>query len=317
MNSSNSVDINGNKIRLIREEKGLTQLYLATVVGVTTDTISRWENRRYPSVKLDNARKLAEALDVTLDELLEEGEAADIPGHPEQTEAGTVPIIGPAGSFRAFVSRRRKLIGICVTVLAVAALGAFILLSNRSGIQAVRVMPKHTAPNLPFPVLIVITGEMEADNTLLIREELVGDGEATGASAEGPPKEFGKNPRWIGKLINGKAAFLYMVTPGKKLRSDEELRISGDFISREGQMLGDAITGPARIAIAPYHWADSDQDYVISDSEILRAYETYSIPGENLVNFTALEELWLAGRYAWNKKSQTFAPSQPAEDGKE
>ena len=77
MNNSNSVDINGNKIRLIREQKGLTQLYLATVVGVTTDTISRWENRRYPSIKLDNARKLAEALEVSLDELLEnEGKGA-------------------------------------------------------------------------------------------------------------------------------------------------------------------------------------------------------------------------------------------------
>jgi len=59
---SNSVDINGDKIRLLREQKELTQLYLATVVGVTTDTISRWENRRYPAIKLDNARKLAEAL---------------------------------------------------------------------------------------------------------------------------------------------------------------------------------------------------------------------------------------------------------------
>lgn len=316
MNSSNSVDINGNKIRLIREQKGLTQLYLATVVGVTTDTISRWENRRYPSIKLDNARKLAEALEVSLDELLEEGEAADMPENPEQAEADAVPLIGPAGFFRAFVSRRWKLMSVCGGILAVAALAALVLLSNRSGIEAVRIMPKHTAPNLPFPVMILITGEMEAANTLLIREELVGDCEATGASAEGPPKEFGKNPRWIGKLTNGKAAFLYMVAPGKKLRPDEELRISGDFISREGQILGDAISGPARIAIAPYHWADSDKDYVISDSEILRAYETYSIPGENLVNFTAIEELWLAGRYAWNKKSQTFAPAQVT-DGKE
>ena len=32
MNTSNSVDINGIKIRLLREQKELTQLYLATVV---------------------------------------------------------------------------------------------------------------------------------------------------------------------------------------------------------------------------------------------------------------------------------------------
>ena len=44
----------------IREKKGLTQLYIATAVGVTTDTISRWENRRYPSIKTENGEKLAE-----------------------------------------------------------------------------------------------------------------------------------------------------------------------------------------------------------------------------------------------------------------
>ena len=50
--------------------------------------------------------------------------------------------------------------------------------------------------------------------------------------------------------------------------------------------------------------------------EILKAYETFSLPGENLVNFTAIEELWLAGRYGWNKKSMTFVPAYLAE-GKE
>ena len=64
--------INGTKIRKIREEKGLTQLYLSEVVGVTTDTISRWENRRYPTIKMENAIRLAQALEVSLEEILEQ-----------------------------------------------------------------------------------------------------------------------------------------------------------------------------------------------------------------------------------------------------
>jgi transcriptional regulator with XRE-family HTH domain len=317
MNNSNSVDINGNKIRVLREQKGLTQLYLATVVGVTTDTISRWENRRYPSIKLDNARKLAEALEVSLDELLEEekGASADLSESSEQAVADTTIPTVPTGIFWTFVARRRKLIGLCGGLLAAAVLVA-VLLVNQSGIHAVRIMPAHTAPNLPFPVMIQVVGEMETKNTLLVREELQGDCEAIGASAEGPPKQFGKNPRWIGKLTNGKAAFLYLVEPGKKVRPEEEIRISGDLISREGQSAGDAIGGSKRVVVAPYHWADSDKNYVISDSEIRKAYETYSLPGENLVNFTAIEELWMAGRYVWNKKSQLFVPS-PLADGKE
>lgn len=315
MNSSNSVDINGNKIRLIREQKGLTQLYLATVVGVTTDTISRWENRRYPSIKLENAKKLAEALEVSLEELLEdneEGATIEVPEGTEQIEGEKTIPTGPAALFWAVVSRRRTLIGVCGGCLVVAGLvTAVFLLVNRSGINAVRIMPKHTAPNLPFPVIIQVSGEMEAMNTLLIREELQGDGEATGASAEGPLKQFGKNPRWIGKLQNGKAAFLYLVEPGKRVRPDDEIRISGDLIATEGQSIGDSIDGPSRIVITPYHWADSDKDYVISDTEIRKAYETYSITGENLINFTALEELWMAGGYAWNKKTQNFTPTPP------
>ena len=315
MHSSNSVDIDGNKIRLIREQKGLTQLYLATVVGVTTDTISRWENRRYPSIKLENARKLAEALEVSLEELLEdngEGAAVDAPEGGEQIEGEQTLPAGPAAPFWAFVSRRRTLIGVCGGLLVAAGLAvAALLLVNRSGIDAVRIMPKHTAPNLPFPVIIQVSGEMEAMNTVLIREELQGDGEATGASAEGPPKQFGKNPRWIGKLQNGKAAFLYLVEPGKKVRPGDEIRISGDLIATEGQSIGDSIDGLSRIVIAPYHWADSDKDYVISDTEIRKAYETYSVTGENLINFNALEELWMAGGYAWNKKTQTFSPAPP------
>ena len=66
------VGIDGTKIRKLREEKGLTQLYLSTVVGVTTDTISRWENKRYPTIKLENAEKLAHALQVKLDDILED-----------------------------------------------------------------------------------------------------------------------------------------------------------------------------------------------------------------------------------------------------
>ena len=68
---SQMVKIDGSKVRNLREAKGLTQLYIATVVGVTTDTISRWENKRYPSIKEENALKLAEALEVTLDDILE------------------------------------------------------------------------------------------------------------------------------------------------------------------------------------------------------------------------------------------------------
>ncbi len=310
MNNSNSVDINGEKIRLFREKNELTQLYLATVVGVTTDTISRWENRRYPSIKLENAKKLADALGVSLDELLDEKDKADeVPADEARINTFTRAEKGVL----SFFSHRKKWLGLGCGLILFALAIFFLLLEYRPGIKAVRYLPKHTAPNLPFPVIIQTIGEPDSEITLLIREELLGDGDATGPFSGGKPKPFGKNPRWIGKLHHGRARFLYMVQPGKRLRQEETLRFTGDIIVREGQTVGDKIGGAESIAIAPYHWSDTDKDYVISDSEILNAYETYSLPRENLINFTLIEELWLAGKYTWNKKTLSFTPLYPAD----
>src|SRR5512133_587005 len=68
-----TICLDGAAIRRIREEKRLTQLYVAKVVGVTTDTISRWENNRYPTVRRENLYKLGEALDVPYAQLIKAG----------------------------------------------------------------------------------------------------------------------------------------------------------------------------------------------------------------------------------------------------
>jgi len=314
MNSSNSVDINGHKIRTLREQRGVTQLYLATVVGVTTDTISRWENRRYPSIKLENAKKLAEALEVPLEELLED-DGADTPqtarGDAGPVEEQTPAVVSRWARLRTLMGHYRKWLVAGVGLAVVIGAAAVAVLVNRSGVKAIRIMPGHTAPNLAFPVKILLTGDTEITHTLLIREEVMAEVTATGGAAEGSAKHFGKNPRWIGKLQEGRAAFLYLVEPDKRIRPGEEIRIAGDLIAREGQTSGDAIGGSDRIMLTLYHWADSDKNYVISDAEIRAAYETYSVPGENLLNFSALEELWVAGGYAWSKKSQSFVAAPP------
>ena len=68
--SNSTVCLDSAEVKRIREELQLTQLYVSKVVGVTTDTISRWENNRYPTIRRENALKLAEALDVPLTDIL-------------------------------------------------------------------------------------------------------------------------------------------------------------------------------------------------------------------------------------------------------
>ncbi|MCI5166768.1 MAG: XRE family transcriptional regulator [Candidatus Electrothrix sp. GM3_4] len=64
-----TVTIDGSKIKQIRESKGLTQDYLATVVGVAIRTVSCWENNRSPNIKRENAESVAKALEVPLEDI--------------------------------------------------------------------------------------------------------------------------------------------------------------------------------------------------------------------------------------------------------
>jgi transcriptional regulator with XRE-family HTH domain len=312
MHNSGSVDINGNKIRLLREQNDLTQLYLATVVGVTTDTISRWENRRYPSIKLENARKLADALGVPLEELLEEKE-----------HDGSVDTAAPAPLPQTFwfsVVPSRYLLFLGGIGIALLGVVLFLLLNRGDGVAttATRILPSHASYNLPFPVRIEISGAADWHQTLLIREELSGDCMAIGPSEGNTPKQYGKKPSWIGTLADGRATFLYMVHPLVQPKAQSEyqniIKFSGDLVYREGQAVGEKIGGPDTIALTPYHWADIDQDYVINDNEILLAYETFSVPGQNLIYFAAIEELWLAGGYTRDAQTLSFIPVSSEQD---
>lgn len=59
----------GNRLRRIREERGLSVQDLATRAGVPYNSIYRVEHGMHASVRLDVAKKIAQALGVTLDYL--------------------------------------------------------------------------------------------------------------------------------------------------------------------------------------------------------------------------------------------------------
>jgi len=60
----------GDNVQILRKKRNLTQESLAELVGVTRQTIAKWESgESVPDLSL--AGKLAAVLDVTLDELVE------------------------------------------------------------------------------------------------------------------------------------------------------------------------------------------------------------------------------------------------------
>lgn len=301
-----SVKIDGSKIKTLREQQGLTQLYLATVVGVTTDTISRWENKHYSSIKRDNAEKLAEALDITLEELLEEREQEPgaIPEKEHKKEQSSRP--GTRSAKAQTFSPSAKLSLALLAGLMLTATLVLLLRQEDTAITCTRIVPEHSAPNVAFPVVIRIEANSEQELPILIREELVGDGRAWGLGPAGERKDFGRTPRWIGALRGGQARFTYQVTPTDQSKEGASIVFSGEIMTRKGQKTGSKVEGASSVRIAPYHWADGDRDYRISDNEILIAYETYSSPGTSTFDFSVLERLWLAGQYAWNGKAASF-----------
>ena len=59
----------GERLRTFRQRKRLTQEELAKIIGVTRQTIAKWENNeRVPDALM--AKKLAKELRITADELL-------------------------------------------------------------------------------------------------------------------------------------------------------------------------------------------------------------------------------------------------------
>lgn len=69
MKNYDNFDINvGMNIKRLRIKKGLTQLELANIVGVTKAQMSRWESGKR-SLYFETAKQLCKALDCTLEDL--------------------------------------------------------------------------------------------------------------------------------------------------------------------------------------------------------------------------------------------------------
>jgi len=331
------VNIDGDKIRRVREAQGLTQLYLATVVSVTTDTISRWENKRSPTIRRDNALKLAEALGVELEELLtsavEVRDAASAVGDeatlaaapamgenglalpgvlaaPRSVSAGQDAVTPPPAEMTSRPGLLRRCWPFGVLAAAIVCLLPFLgRLSPGLRLEAERIAPGHVAPDSVFPVLVRIRGRGEQRLPVMIREALEGRCDSFGL--EDSAKRYGKTPRWIGRVENGAASFVYLVHPAAELAPGDGIGFSGEIITREGKGSGRRVSGPDRIAVMPFHWADADRDYRITDDEVLAVYDTYVGSGQQQLPLHELEQLWLAGAYSWDGRN--FSPGAAPE----
>ena len=68
----------GEKLKQIRKSKGLGVNQLALKSGVSASQISRFENGKRKDPQMDTAKKLAKALDVSVSELIGNGDSQNV-----------------------------------------------------------------------------------------------------------------------------------------------------------------------------------------------------------------------------------------------
>ncbi len=296
------VKIDGSKVKSLRESKGLTQLYIATVVGVTTDTISRWENRRYPSIKEENAIKLAEALEVELEQFLEKEDELT---KPAETAAAAVSQARRPRAYRILI---------WLLPLIVVLLLPFIWYSMKQPepvtIFATRLLPPHIPPGQPFPVIIKVTTLQQGPFSLILKEMLP---EGCEPIVSAPPyTSFDKKTetiKWINRTTGQAATFVYLAkkhSPKPGFENDTPLRFSGSVTLRDEKSAETVIAGSQVLPIADYHWADTNRDNRIEDAEILAAYDNFSALDMINYDWQKLDEIWSAAGYDWDPDKQQY-----------
>lgn len=297
------VKIDGAKVKRLREQQGLTQLYVATAVQVTTDTISRWENKRYPSVKKENCLRLAEALGVSLEEILEHKEDTDEVQATEQT----AELPADAGPTARWPRRKTLVLAGCLLLAAVAATASiwyFFLRADNTPITARRILPRHCLPGQPFPVVIEVTDTPEKPVTLIIREMLPEGAVLKKTSPSlSTPVEKGRELKWLEK-ISGPTRFIYTVT--LKGKPEDVFKFSGNIaVSQDSEKARDVV-GNNSIKIRTFHWADSDADGTLSDKEMLVVHDQYSGAEKLGIDVNQIEKIWLGSGYRWDTKKLIY-----------
>ncbi len=294
------IRIDGVRVKQLREEQGLTQLYLATAVGVTTDTISRWENRHYPTIKQENGLRLAQTLDVSLDEILEKTDAEEVmsTSTPAQVTDDSETRLGvPLKTYNRVVN-----IGLAVMIPVVIGL----IVWNKKQVadfdlNATRVLPLSCAPGLQFPVAIAV--HVQGENVpLLIRETVPGQVKIVKTLPD-TAAQSGQTLKWIRKEGQRQMSGFLAVAEGNL---GDTISFSGKVAVRQGKKQEVVTGGTLTMTLAPVHWADIDGDHVISDDEVLEAYDKFGkLPGLDR-ELDQVEEIWMGTGYRWEAESKTI-----------
>lgn len=296
-----SVAVDGAALRRIREEKRLTQLYVSKVVGVTTDTVSRWENNRYPTIRRENAIKLAEALEVELDDIIKN----DIRTQPTKEKPGS-----------RLLDKRSWLV---MAVFFVVLLLVWFFFSQRNvpldaQLQARRLLPLHVAPGHELLIQLVISAETPLKG-MILKEEFPPGWQFISADPEAASVDVSAGvARWIFRNPQSIFTVYYRLGVPDDVPLENVIDISGELVANpEGQQFVLPVSADQQVSIRPFHWADTNANYVIDDMEILVFSELTENTSELDDEWYLVEQIWHSGSYHWDDDNYRFVPTSAEE----
>jgi len=298
-----AVAIDGDAVRRIREEKRLTQLYVAKVVAVTTDTVSRWENNRYPTIMRDNALKLAEALEVDLVEILKQEDPLQSSDPPKPAEK----------------SKSSKWIYLllfsCVVLIGLFYLSQQLNPPSVAVLQAKRFLPTYAAPGSRILIQIELSTEKPLKGMILKETFPPGWHLLESQPIISHLDVAAGMARWIFRKPQLKTRVFYILEVPEEIHSGADLTFVGELIANpDGQRFSTQLQSVGTVEIKPFHWADRNGDQVIDDVEILELSDLTEEAESLHLDWDLIEEIWEAGAYRWDVEKKQFIPVTPASE---
>lgn len=296
---SSRVSIDGNRIKFIRESKGLTQLYVATFLGVTPDTVSRWENRKYPTVKWENVEKLAAALQVDVSDILDQSEGEE-PG--ELTEA-SAPAAGAAAG-RRFVPA-----GAVALLLLIIAAVLFVRFAGRSevAVTATRFLPRHVPAGQAFPVIVRVDSSGDQPFSFILQEKL----SAQFTILHGLPEIATRDPatnsvKWVSNSQQTPFFVAYLVQAAEGKEYSGKITFQGQIKTDDAPRSEQDVAGDSELEMSNFHWVDANSDGIIDDEELLMVYSSGDVLKRLGVDMEGIKAIWSAGHYTWNPVTNAY-----------
>ena len=292
-----SVAIDGDIVRRIREEKRLTQFYVSKVVGVTIDTVSRWENNRYPTIMRDNALKLAEALEVDLTDILK-----------AELDSKTI-----TETQLAQQSKRKKWFYILLLIgVSILVLFYFLQQSNVPPsvvLKAKRYLPPYAAPGSQILIQVKLSTDKPLKG-MILKETFP----AGWRLLESEPVVSHLDPvagvaRWIFRKPPSVTQVFYILEVPEGSNSSTNMLIEGELIANpDGQRSVALVQNIGSMEVKPFHWADSNGDQIIDDVEILELSDITDMAASLHLDWDLIEMIWETGAYRWQAENKQFVP---------